>query len=70
MAHNVIVYSTPTCPWCVRVKEYFEEKKIKYTHYDVSKDQENVEVTFTDSALNRSIKLKPDLLVLASAIVP
>jgi heterodisulfide reductase subunit A len=38
--------------------------------FDVLKNQSDVEVTFTDSVLGRRIKLKTDLLVLASAVVP
>ena len=37
---------------------------------DVSKVQNDIEVTFTDSMLRRRMRLKPDLLVLASATVP
>jgi glutaredoxin 3 len=32
------VYSTQTCPWCVKLKEYLKEKKVQYTDYDVAKD--------------------------------
>ena len=28
---NVIVYSTHTCPWCMKVKEFLTARKIKYT---------------------------------------
>lgn len=37
---TVQVYSTPSCPWCTRVKEYFEENNIDYVDYDVSVDTE------------------------------
>ena len=37
---KVKVYSTPTCPWCVKVKEYLEEKKVDFENIDVSEDQE------------------------------
>ncbi|MGI6662490.1 MAG: glutaredoxin family protein [Bacillota bacterium] len=36
--HNVKVYSTPSCPWCVRAKAYLEENGIPFTDVDVSKD--------------------------------
>ncbi len=38
MAKNIVVYSTPTCPWCVKVKQYLREKGFNFTEYDVSKD--------------------------------
>ncbi len=41
--HTVIVYSTPTCPWCHRAKDYLKEKKIKFIDYDVSMDQKKAQ---------------------------
>ena len=38
MVTKVTVYSTPTCPWCDKVKEFLTENKIKYTNIDVSED--------------------------------
>ncbi|MAG22425.1 MAG: NrdH-redoxin [Candidatus Diapherotrites archaeon] len=37
---KVIVYSTPTCPWCQMAKEFFDENKIPYEHKDVSVDKD------------------------------
>ena len=36
--HTVKVYSTSTCPWCVRAKDYLKEKKVKFSDVDVSRD--------------------------------
>ena len=38
-APEVIVYSTPSCPYCTMAKEYLAKKGIKFTDYDVSKDK-------------------------------
>lgn len=35
---RVIVYSTPSCPWCNKLKQYLNENNIRYTDIDVSKD--------------------------------
>ncbi len=35
---RVILYTTPSCPWCRRLKEYLKQLKIKYHDIDVSKD--------------------------------
>ena len=32
------VYSTPTCPWCIRTKEFLKRNKIKFEDADVSRD--------------------------------
>jgi len=37
---TVKVYSTPTCPWCVRAKEYLKSKNVDFDDLDVSKDRE------------------------------
>ena len=39
-AKKVVVYSTPTCPYCKRVKDYLTQKKIAFTAVDVSTDRE------------------------------
>ncbi|MBI4180821.1 MAG: glutathione S-transferase N-terminal domain-containing protein [Chloroflexi bacterium] len=36
---KVAVYSTPTCPWCKRTKEYLTQKGIAYIEYDVAADK-------------------------------
>ncbi|MFB6226159.1 MAG: glutaredoxin family protein [Candidatus Paceibacteria bacterium] len=37
---SVTVYSTPTCPYCKKVKTYLDENDIDYEDYDVSENQE------------------------------
>lgn len=36
--HSVTVFSTPTCPWCTRLKAYLREKRIAFKDVDVSRD--------------------------------
>src|SRR3989344_4320490 len=36
---SVKIYTTPTCPYCKMAKEYIKSKGVKYTEYDVSKDE-------------------------------
>lgn len=38
MAINIVVYSTPTCPFCIRAKQYLKENNIQFTDYDVGSD--------------------------------
>lgn len=42
MAKKVLIYTTPTCPYCHQAKEYLDSKKIKYTDLDAS-DQKNAQ---------------------------
>ncbi len=37
--HKVTVYTTDTCPWCVRVKAYLRESKVPFTEINVQRDQ-------------------------------
>jgi glutaredoxin 3 len=43
MANKVLVYSTPTCPYCVRLKQYLTEKNVVFENYDVGADQAKAE---------------------------
>jgi glutaredoxin-like YruB-family protein len=43
MEKNVTVYSTPTCPFCIRAKQYLKESGIKFTEYDVGADPDKAE---------------------------
>jgi len=34
----VTIYSTPSCPWCHKAKEYLDSKNVPYEDVDVSAD--------------------------------
>ncbi len=36
---SITIYTTPTCPWCKKTKEFLKQKKTKYTEIDVSSNQ-------------------------------
>ncbi len=33
---RVVVYGTPSCSWCRRIRDYFNEKNVKYRYIDVA----------------------------------
>lgn len=39
MAKSVKVYSTPTCPYCIRLKQFLKENNIPFENADISVDQ-------------------------------
>lgn len=39
MAKKVTVYGTPTCPFCVRTKQYLKDNNIEFTDYNVGADE-------------------------------
>jgi len=36
--HKVVVFTTPTCSWCRKVKQYMQQHRISFREIDVSKD--------------------------------
>lgn len=40
---KVIVYSTPTCPYCHAAKEFLQENNIEFEDVDVSKNQDRAQ---------------------------
>lgn len=40
---KIIIYSTPSCPYCVALKEYLKEKNFDFVDFDVSKDPQKLE---------------------------
>ena len=40
---SVIMYTTPTCTYCTSLKSYLNDKNVKFTEIDVSKDQQAAE---------------------------
>ena len=39
MAKKVKIYSTPTCPYCVRAKQFLKENTVNFEDIDVSREQ-------------------------------
>ncbi len=37
--HRVLVFTTPTCPWCQRAKGYLRSQGVSFKEIDVSRDQ-------------------------------
>jgi glutaredoxin 3 len=40
MNQKVKVYSTPSCPYCIRTKQFLKENSIEFEDVDVSTNQE------------------------------
>jgi len=36
---SVVVFSTPTCSWCRKLKSYLKENKVRFKDIDVSRNQ-------------------------------
>lgn len=40
---KVIVFTSPSCSWCTRVKQYLKQQRIRFREVDVSKDSKAAE---------------------------
>lgn len=47
--NKVIVYSTPTCPYCMYAKEFFKKNNVPFEDVDVSRDRARAEEMITKS---------------------
>lgn len=43
MNKNVKVYSTPSCPYCIRAKQFLKENSVSFEDIDVSMNHEAAE---------------------------
>lgn len=39
----VTIYTTPSCGFCHKAKDWFREHKVPFTEYDVARDQRRAE---------------------------
>lgn len=45
----VTIYTTDSCPWCVKTKEYLKSKNITYQEFNVAEDMEAREAMVSKS---------------------
>jgi len=45
----VKIYTIPTCPWCIKTKEFLKEHKIKFTNIDVASNKKAAKETINKS---------------------
>lgn len=43
MDKKVVVYSTPACPYCMKIKEFLKENNIDFENIDISSAQEKID---------------------------
>ncbi|MDD5428167.1 MAG: glutaredoxin domain-containing protein [Candidatus Omnitrophica bacterium] len=43
MAKSVVIYSTTTCPFCIRAKQYLKDNNIQFQDIDVSENHEKAQ---------------------------
>ncbi|WP_414838135.1 glutaredoxin family protein [Candidatus Nanosalina sp. VS9-1] len=40
MSDQIEVFATPTCPYCIKLKEWLDEKGYSYEEYNVGNDRD------------------------------
>ena len=40
---QVKVYTTPTCPWCRKAKEYLQQKGVQYEDFNVAEQKDKLQ---------------------------
>ena len=40
---TVVIYTTPSCPFCRQAEKFMQERDVEYTEYDVLEDQKRLE---------------------------
>lgn len=61
---KVKVYSTPTCIWCKKTKEWLAENKIDFESLDVSADKK-----LADEMLKKSGQMSVPVIEIEGAII-
>jgi glutaredoxin-like YruB-family protein len=49
MSHTVIVFTTPTCGWCHKLKSFLRENHVSFKEIDVSRDTRAADDMFRKS---------------------
>lgn len=58
------IYSTESCPWCTKAKDYLKSKNIDFTEYNVAED-----MIARDEMIKRSKQLKVPVLDINGTIL-
>ena len=40
MSKNVKIYSTPSCPYCIRAKQFLKDNNVEFENLDVSSNEQ------------------------------
>ncbi len=66
MQPKVIIYSTPTCPYCYMAKDYFKKHNIEFEDYNVQADLQKRQEMFDAIPGNQGV---PVIVIGKEAII-
>ncbi len=65
MQKEVIIYTTPTCPFCKMVKRFLDDNSIKYEEKDISidKDAQGEVIEKADKMVAPVVDIDGDIII-------
>ena len=63
-AKEVKVYSTPTCPWCKKAKQFLDANKVTYQDFNVAQDR-----AARDEMVKKSSQTAVPVIIIVGEIV-
>lgn len=63
---DIKIYTTPTCKWCQKLREWLKSKKIKYEERDIAESQNK---TFRDELIEKSGQLAVPVIDIDGKII-
>lgn len=51
----MVIYTTPTCPYCIRAKSLLDSKGVNYENIDLSKELPQVRTELTELTGSRTV---------------
>lgn len=51
----MVIYTTPTCPYCIRAKSLLDSKGVNYENIDLSKELPQVRTELTERTGSRTV---------------
>jgi glutaredoxin 3 len=61
---NIKVYTTPTCPWCKKLKSWLKKKKIDFEELDTTEEDK-----YRDELIEKSHQLAVPVLDIEGTII-
>lgn len=63
---KIKIYITPTCSWCVELKQWLKKKKLSYEEFDVYESQNS---QYRDELLEKSAQLAVPVIDIEGEII-
>ncbi len=62
--NKVLIYSTPTCPYCQQAKDYFKENKISFKEINITENEKA-----RQEMINKSGQMGVPVIIIGKKII-